>query len=84
MAKEKSEELVKIEPSRAISPFEEMERWFGDFFRRPFSLFSPSWWPRVRVPEMEEIIPNVDIFEGNNNVVLRADLPGMKKEDIGC
>jgi len=31
MAKEKeSKELVKVEPSRAISPFEEMERWFDE------------------------------------------------------
>ena len=34
------------------------------------------------MPEMEEIAPTVDIFEKNNNVVVKAEIPGMKKEDI--
>jgi hypothetical protein len=50
MAKEKeSKELVKVEPSRAISPFEEMESWFDEAFRKPFSLFYPLWRPRFRL-----------------------------------
>jgi len=80
MAKKKSKELVKIEPTRALSPFEEMERWFEDFSRRP--LFRPSWWPRLRMPEMEEVAPSVDIFEEADDVVVKAELPGMKKEDL--
>jgi len=82
MAKQESKELAKTEPLRALSPFEEMERWFEDAFRRPFSLLTPSRWPRLRVTEMEEVIPSVDIFEEGDNVVVKAELPGMKKEDI--
>ena len=53
MAKEKeSKELVKVEPSRAISPFEEMERWFDEAFSRPISLFHPFWRPRLRFSAM--------------------------------
>ncbi|GBE40586.1 spore protein SP21 [bacterium BMS3Bbin09] len=82
MAKKKeSKEIVKVEPSGLLSPFEEMERRFEDFFRRPFSLM-PSWLPRPGMPEMEEIAPTVDIFEKDNNVVVKAEIPGMKKEDI--
>jgi hypothetical protein len=40
--KKETKELAKAEPSRAISPFEEMEKRFEDFFRRPFSLIGPS------------------------------------------
>ncbi|HHN64489.1 MAG TPA: Hsp20/alpha crystallin family protein [Nitrospirae bacterium] len=80
--KETSKEVVKVEPTRLPSPFEEMERWFDEFFRRPFSLFGPSWLPRLRMPEIEEISPSVDIFEEGDDVVVKAELPGMKKDDI--
>jgi len=76
-----SEALVKVEPGKALSPFEEMEHRFEELFRRPFSL-GPSWFPRLRAPEMEEISPTVDIFEEGGDVVVKAELPGMRKEDI--
>jgi HSP20 family protein len=82
MAKKKEKELVKVEPTKAPSPFEEMERWFEDFFRRPFSLTRPSWFPRLRMPEIEEVSPSVDVFEERDEVVVKAELPGMSKEDI--
>ena len=84
MAKKEKEskEIVKVQPSRALSPFEEMERRIEDFFRRPFSLFGPSWLPRLRMPEFEETSPTVDIFEEGHDIVMKAELPGMKKEDI--
>lgn len=82
MAKKTSKAIVKVEPSKALSPFEELERRIEDFFRRPFSIFGPTWWPRLRLPEFEEITPSVDIFEEAEDVVVKAELPGMKKEDI--
>ena len=82
MAKEESKEVVKTEPARALSPFEDMERRFEDLFRRPFSLIEPSWWPRLRMPEMEEVSAKVDIFEEGDNFVVKAEIPGLKKEDI--
>jgi HSP20 family protein len=88
MAKKEKKELVKVEPTKALSPFqemgkrfEEMEKRFGDFSRRPFSLL-PSWWPRLRLPEIEEVPPSMDIFTEGDDVVVKAELPGMKKEDI--
>lgn len=80
--KKEPKEVAKVEPSRALSPFEEMERRFEEFFRRPLSLLDTSWWPRMRMPEMGEMSPSVDIFEEADDVILKAELPGMKKEDI--
>jgi len=83
MAKEKTREtkaVTKAEPSKVLSPFYEMETWLEDFFRRPF--FGPSWWPRLRTPEFEEISPSFDLFTEEDDVVVKAELPGMKKEDI--
>ncbi len=82
MANKTSKEVVKVEPSKALSPFEELERRVEEFFRRPFSIFGPTWWPRLRFPEFEEMSPSVDIFEEGDDVVVKAELPGMKKEDI--
>ncbi|MFA5353054.1 MAG: Hsp20/alpha crystallin family protein [Thermodesulfovibrionales bacterium] len=83
MAKAKeSKELAKVEPSRAVSPFEEMEKWMDEVFRRPFHLFRPLWMPSVRLPGMEEFSPHVDIFEEGDDVVIKAEIPGMKKEDL--
>ena len=82
MPKKESKAIAKAEPARALSPFEEMERRFEDLFRRPFSLLEPSWWPRLRMQEMEEVAPKVDIFEEGDNFVVKAEIPGMKKEEI--
>jgi HSP20 family protein len=82
ISKKESRELTPQEPRRFISPFEEMERWFEESFRRPF--FSP-WVSRFRFPElglMREFSPNVDIFEEGNEVVVKAELPGMGKDEI--
>jgi len=81
MAKKESQELMKSEPARAISPFDEMERWFEDIFRRPFSFVGPWGRPRMRMSEVE-VSPTVDVFEEGDDVVVKAELPGIKKEDI--
>jgi len=79
MLKKDSKEVVKVEPGK--SSLEEMERRFAEFLRRPFSLMGPSWFPSLRMPEAEPL-PVVDIFEDAGHVVVKAELPGMKKEDI--
>ena len=82
MGDKKSREVVKAEPGRAVSPFEDMEKRFEEFFKRPFSMFGPSWMPRMKFPEMGVISPEMDIFEDGNDVVVKAEMPGLKKEDI--
>jgi len=89
MTKKESREVTRTEPARAISPFEspgrwfnELEKWFGEDLRPPFSFMRPAWIPRFRMTEREEIMPSIDIFEQGDDVVVKAELPGMKKEDI--
>ncbi len=89
MATKESKGLVKTEPSRALSPFEvmekrfaEMERMFADIFRRPFPLLSPRLWTASELPAAGEISPLLDVYEEGDEVVVKAELPGMKKEDI--
>ena len=82
MAEKATKEVTTLEPRRWLSPLEGMEREFASLFRRPFSWLEPAWWPRVRRVEEEEVRPTVDIFEEGNDVVVKAELPGMQKEDI--
>jgi HSP20 family protein len=67
-----------------VSPWDEMERWFGEFGRRGW-LHPFSWeWPK----EMEALapfegrMPRVDMIDRDNEVVVRAELPGVKKDDL--
>jgi HSP20 family protein len=81
MAAEKvKRELVPFRPGKISSMFEDMDRMFEGFFGRPFG---PRWLPSIRWPEeMEMSYPSVDIFEDNKHITVKAELPGMKKEDL--
>ncbi len=73
-----STELMKTEKPRYLTPFEEMERWFEDLWRRPFSFLTPPG----KTGEFETVMPTVDIYEDGNDLVLKADMPGIDKNDI--
>ena len=78
MAEEKAKELVNSEGARTPMGLFDLDRFFNESFLRPFAPFGLS---RLRAAT-EEIVPTVDIFESNGDVVLKAELPGIKKEDI--
>ncbi len=82
MTTKKLKELVKRDRPRHIFPFYDVEHWFGDVWKKPFSLLEKSLWPELRYAEPYEISPNVDIYDEGKEVVIKADLPGLKKEDI--
>ncbi|MDA8124914.1 MAG: Hsp20/alpha crystallin family protein [Deltaproteobacteria bacterium] len=78
MAEEKTKELAKSETTRHPMAFMDLDKWFDEALLRPFSPFGLS---RLRVAP-EEVVPAVDLFEDNGNLILKAELPGIKKEDI--
>ncbi len=82
MAKKTREEKKALVPEvqQPLSPFEEMENMFEDFFRRPF--FFPAMFPRMRALETNAAAPHVDMFENEDNLIIKAEVPGMKKEDL--
>nr|MBS0020334.1 Hsp20/alpha crystallin family protein [Gammaproteobacteria bacterium] len=69
--------------SRGLIPFEDIERMFEDFvsqkWLRPFSWDMPSW---TRLAPFEGQLPKVDVIDGDDEIVVRAELPGVRKEDI--
>lgn len=68
----------------AVSPWDEMDRWFGEFGRRGW-LHPFSWeWPKgmEALAPFEGRMPRVDMIDRDNEVVVRAELPGVKKDDL--
>jgi HSP20 family protein len=64
-------------PRRLLPWPEEMERYF-DRRMREFA------WPfrRWRRPVLDAWLPDIDVFVREGKIVVRADLPGMKAEDV--
>jgi HSP20 family protein len=79
MAEEKAKELMKTGPVWPLAHHGELERFFDEAFRRPFSHVG---FPRLGFALAEDIVPSMDIFEAGGDIVVKAELPGMKKEDI--
>src|SRR3954468_5976039 len=68
--------LVRWEPLREMAtPQNEMNRLFGTFFDTPTSAMSGNGAVRRWIPAM-------DLVEGEEHFVLRADLLGLGEEDV--
>jgi len=75
--------MERWRPQRRITPWspwkemEEMEQRFEDLFRQPF--LRP--WRRFPVTE-REWVPAIDVFEKDDRFIVKAELPGMREEDV--
>lgn len=83
MAEETKKQEVQKATVRALSPFEEMDRMFDQYFRRgvmrPWRFEWPSF-PEVALPEMK--MPKVDVVDREAEVVVKAEIPGVEKKDL--
>lgn len=65
------------------TPPKEIERWFEEFFEEPFL---PRMWrkfPRWRkLRELEEFSPSIDMYDKKDEIVVKAEIPGVEKENI--
>jgi len=82
--KESKQELQKAEPKRALSPFEEMDRLFEDYFSRGWMRPFRWEWPSIGelAKPFEGKMPKVDVIERDDEVVVKAELPGVDKKDL--
>ncbi len=80
----KSGKVQKSAPSRMLSPFEEFDRMFENAFSRGW--MRPSLWGMGNMPELgkafEGRVPNVDVIDRDNEILVRAELPGVDKDNI--
>ena len=80
----KGTEIQKAAPRRMLAPFEEMERLFERIL--PRGWLRPMAWESPLLSEFAEPfqigIPRVDVLDGEDNVVIRAEVPGVDKKDL--
>ncbi len=71
--------VQKPAPARPLSRFEEMEQLFG-------SMLPARDWLRPRFGEMmaafESRFPQIDVLDKEDDVVVRAEIPGMSKDQL--
>lgn len=86
--RKESKSVDRGAPSRIMTPFDEMERMmeqmFGNFFHsdwaRPLRLGLPSW-NNLTAP-FDVTMPKVDILDRDDDILVRAELPGVDKKDL--
>jgi len=78
-AKNPSQEIQRRSTAGSMSPWEEMDRFFENVFPRSLLRFGrwPEWTPRF-----EGKLPAVDVIDRPDHIVVRAEVPGVKKEDL--
>jgi HSP20 family protein len=68
--------VAPVQGGSAPAELNRLRREIDRLFEEPFSLLAPS------TSFFEGWTPAVDIYEDNDKYVVKAELPGMKKEDI--
>ena len=81
-------EKTKEKETRSVAPWRpfmsvterDMDRMLDDFFGRR----TRPWWPErwFRADDMEVKPPIVDVFEEKDDIVVKAELPGMDRDNI--
>jgi HSP20 family protein len=82
---------AKAARSRAVTPWEPLfmdpKRWEREIDRVAEELFGPKmrpWWPSIWSwgVNPEPIMPAVDVYEEKDDIVVKAELPGVQKDNI--
>ena len=87
MAKQSSKDVspTVAEPttSRALSPFDDFDRFFDSFFDRgwmqPFGPRRPAW---AAAGSGMLKAPKVDVVDRDKDILIRAEIPGIDRKDL--
>jgi HSP20 family protein len=78
--KKKARALVPRRASELSRREGDMDQMFEDFLGRRLRPFWPErWWPAA---SMKITTPAVDLYEEKDDIVVKAELPGMEKDNI--
>jgi HSP20 family protein len=79
--KNKDKETKTVTPWR---PFMDLARWERDMMEDFFGRRMRPLWPArfFGSGEMEFIAPTIDVYEEKDNLVVKAELPGIDKDNI--
>jgi HSP20 family protein len=83
-AAQTSKDVKVVKPADVSSPFDVMDRWFENVYPRgwmqPFHREWPSWGELGGNLDLRA--PKVDVIDRDNEIIVRAEVPGLKKEDL--
>lgn len=80
---ESSQGKPEAKRSRALTPWDDMERMFEEMFTRPWFRSFPMEWPRRHLEwKFEGRVPAVDIIDREDELLVKAELPGVKKDEL--
>jgi HSP20 family protein len=86
MAKEAKETKPAVRQRTELGPwrFSDVERmfedWFEDFWSRPFPRMWRPGFGRLRGISLEA--PALDVYEQKDDVIVKAEIPGLTKDEI--
>ncbi len=79
-----TKEVRKTETPRALTPFEEIDRYFDNLFSRGW-LRPTQWewptWAETKAPFGGKL-PKVDVIDREKEVLVRAEVPGVEKDNL--
>jgi HSP20 family protein len=72
-----------LETREPLGFIEELEQELDHLFRTPLAFRGSFVWPFRRPGTMQGMwAPRMDVFEKDGMLVVKAELPGLKKEDV--
>ena len=87
MAKKSKSKAVAKAGQSATGPLATFEKQLADLERRFDALLGGNWmqpaqWELPSLADFEVQMPRVDVLDKGKKIVVRAELPGVKKEDV--
>jgi HSP20 family protein len=83
-ARKQEKALRRTHPETGMNPWEQLDRWFQRATRQGW--LRPGFWEWPTQPESMAVwragMPKVDVVDRDNEVVVRAEMPGVAKEDL--
>jgi len=86
MTKEVKETKPAVRPRAEVEPWHHsdvermFEDWFEDFRSRPFQRLWRPGFGRLRALSLD--VPALDVYEQKDDLILKAEIPGLTKDEI--
>lgn len=78
------QQLQKAAPASDMDVYDDMERMFDKFFTRGW--MRPLRWEWPALGELNRVfdarLPRVDVIDRDNEIIVKAELPGVNKKDV--
>lgn len=77
-----SKQLQRARQMPALTPFDEIERLFDELLPAPMFRIGRNPLAARSLMTHQPRVPSIDLLERDEEIVLRAEVPGMRKDDL--